>query len=73
MQLELSEILLIRDSLKKEIYLNKKLYIDITKEKEELYQDIKNEINELVTLKEKFEKIIDESIEKTKDIELILV
>ena len=73
MKIKLSELLLIRDSLKKEIYLNKKLYINIPKEKEELYKAIKDEIEELETLKEKFEKIIDESIEKSKIIELTLI
>lgn len=73
MKIKLSELLLIRDSLKKEIYLNKKLYIDIPKEKEELYKAIKDEIEELEALKEKFEKIIDESIEKSKIIELTLI
>lgn len=73
MKIKLSELLLIRDSLKKEIYLNKKLYVDIPKEKEELYKAIKDEIEELEALKEKFEKIIDESIEKSKIIELTLI
>lgn len=73
MKIKLSELLLIRDSLKKDIYLNKKLYVDIPKEKEELYKAIKDEIEELEALKEKFEKIIDESIEKSKIIEITLI